>query len=255
VKFSLEGKVAVVTGAGSGIGRGIAIAFAQHGADIVAAGLDPAQLEETCRMVGAEGCKAVAVAADFLDPARAAVPVERALEAFGKVDILVNAAGGASTYVEGGMSEMLDATLASVEQLFRLNAFAPFVAAQAAARAMRDRGEGGVIINVTSSSGYAPDPSVQAYGGAKAALHIMGTAWAKELAPLRIRVNEIIPGAVDTANIRNSLAKPGGREALTAPLGRLGVPEDLAAAALYLASDEAEWVSGAAIRVSGGRVF
>ena len=83
----------------------------------------------------------------------------------------------------------------------------------------------------------------------------MGTAWAQELAAHRIRVNELIPGAVDTANIKNSLAKPGGRAALTAPLGRLGVPEDLAAAALYLASDEAEWVSGAAIRVSGGRVF
>ena len=144
MKFSLEGKVAVVTGAGSGIGQGVAITFAQHGADIVAAGLDPLQLEETCERIRAEGRKAVAVPADFLDPARAAVPVERALEAFGRIDILVNAAGGASTYVEGGMGEMLDATPLTSGRAARsrLNTFAPFVAAQAAARAMRDRGEG-----------------------------------------------------------------------------------------------------------------
>lgn len=254
VKFSLEGKVALVTGASSGMGRAIAITYAEHGADMVVTGRDAERLAACAAEVRAHGRRALCVEADLLHPEQAALPVERAIEAFGWLDILVNNAGGAGVYVDGGVAPLFETTLKSVEALFRLNTFSPFVASQAAARHMRDRGQGGVIINVTSVSAFAPSPDVHAYGAAKAAFHTMGTAWAKELARYNIRVNEIAPGAVETTNLSKRLATPEGRAIMVGacPLGRLGAPDDIAAAALYLASDEARWVSGALLRVAGG---
>jgi 7-alpha-hydroxysteroid dehydrogenase len=252
VKFSLEGKVAVVTGASSGMGRAIAITYAEHGADVVVTGRNAERLEVTAEAARRHGRRVITVRADLLDPTQAAIPVDKAVEDLGAIDILVNNAGGAQMYVEGGVAGLFDTTLKSVEQLFALNTFSPFVTSQAAARRMRDQGRGGSIINVTSGAASHPGPDVHAYGGAKAAFHIMGQAWAKELSQYRIRVNEIAPGAVETTNLSRRLTTPEARAAMTAPLGRLGAPEDIAAAALYLASDEAEWVSGAVIAVNGG---
>ena len=252
MKFSLDGKVAVVTGASSGMGKAIAITFAEHGADVVVTGRSVERLEETAAGVRAHGRKALVVVADLLHPEGATLPVDKAVEQFGRIDILVNNAGGAGQYVEGGVAGLLDATLKSVEELYRLNAFSPFMTSQAAARRMRDQGDGGCIINVTSRAAATPGPDVHAYAGAKSALHTMGMAWGKELSAYKIRVNEIAPGAFDTPNLSKRLTTPEGRAALTAPLGRLGAPEDVAAAALYLASDEAAWVSGAVLTVAGG---
>jgi NAD(P)-dependent dehydrogenase (short-subunit alcohol dehydrogenase family) len=156
------------------------------------------------------------VEADLLHPEQAAIPVERTIEEFSRIDILVNNAGGAGIYVDGGVATLFETTLKSVEELFRLNTFSPFVTSQAAARHMRDQG-GGAIINVTSGAATITGPDVHAYGGAKAAFHTMGVAWGKELAKYNIRVNEIAPGA-----------------------------------ALYLASDEASWVTCAVLMVNGG---
>lgn len=251
--FSLDGKIAIVTGASRGMGQAIATCYADHGADLVLTGRDVERLEEVAADVRRRGRRAICAPCDLLDPAQAGLPVERAAAEFGRVDILVNNAGGAGIYVEGGTATLFDTSLETVEGLFRLNVYSPFVIAQAAARLMKAQG-GGCIINVTSVSAFSPSPEVHAYAAAKAALHTFSVAWSKDLAAYNIRVNEIVPGAVETHNLSKRLATPEGRAIMASgnPLGRLGQPEDIAAAALYLASDEASWVTGAALNVSGG---
>jgi 3-oxoacyl-[acyl-carrier protein] reductase len=253
--FSLKGKVAVVTGASSGMGRAIAIRYAEHGADVVVTGRDTARLEEVAERVREQGRRVLIVAADLMNPPEAAKPVEAAFKEFGRLDILVNNAGGAGFYVENGSSKLLDTPFEAVEELFKLNTYSPYIASRAAAKIMKDQG-GGVIIHVTSVSAYSPQADVHAYAAAKAALHALTVAWSKDpqLAAANIRVNEIIPGAVETRNLTNRIATPEGRKIMESgnPLGRLGQPDDIAAAAVYLASDEAAWLTGTEIRVSGG---
>jgi NAD(P)-dependent dehydrogenase (short-subunit alcohol dehydrogenase family) len=235
------------------MGRAIATRFAEHGADVVVTGRDVASLEETAAAVRAHGRKALVAPADLLKPLEAAKPVEAAIEAFGRLDILVCNAGGAGMYVEHGTDKLLDTPLKAVEELFALNTFSPYVSCQAAAQIMKDQGKGGVIIIVTSVSAYTPGPEVHAYAASKAAVHTLAVAWSKDLATYNIRVNEIVPGAFETYNLSKRIATPEGRKIMEGnPLGRLGQPDDIAAAAVYLASDEAAFVNGAEIRVSGG---
>ena len=255
-RFSLAGKVAVVTGASRGIGRAVAVAFADHGADLVLASRTLADLEATAAAVRRAGRRAVVSQVDMLDPLAPAGVVTAAVEAFGGLDILVNNAGGAGAVIGGGSTGLADTTDLALEQLFQLNVFAPFAIARAAVPVMSARG-GGSIINVSSIAGITPAPRLQAYGATKAAIESLTHSWAVELGPLGIRVNCFQPGGIATANMAHVIDTPekrAVREKLI-PLDRLGEPDDAAALAVYLASGEAGWVSGASVLLSGARFF
>ena len=256
MRFSLEGKKAVVTGASRGIGRGIAIGFAEQGADVVLASRSVAELEETKAGVEAHGRRAVVAETDFMDLARAALPIQVALDQLGGLDILVNNAGGAGAYIEGGSEQLLDTPVEAMEAMMRLNVLAPAALAKRAAEALKDTG-GGSIVNITSTAAMVPRGHLHAYSAAKAAMAAFTFAWAESLGPYNIRVNAIAPGGVMSGNLARLVDTPEKRATVEAkiPLGRIGEPTDAAAAAIFLASDEAAWVNGATILLSGGRIW
>lgn len=254
MQFSLAGKVAVVTGASRGIGRGIALAYAEHGADLVLASRSVGDLEKLRAEIEKLGRSAVVVETDMLDLSQAPKPVEVALAEFGKLDVLVNNAGGAGAYIEGGSEELLDTPVEAVSRLMQLNVIAPAAITKAAAVAMKARGSGS-IINITSLVAHVPRGHLHAYSAAKAAMEAFTVAWSESLGPYGIRVNAIAPGGVMSGNLARLVDTDEKKAALTAkiPIGRIGVPEDAAACAVFLASDEASWVSGASLLLSGGR--
>lgn len=251
---ALAGRVAVVTGASRGTGRAIALAFATAGADLVLAARSPDDLEGVAVEVRALGRRAHVAVTDMADAAGIEAMVAGTVGSFGRIDILVNNAGGAGAYVEGGSAGLLDTTTAAWDGLFALNVRGPYIAAREAARAMRASG-GGSIINIGSVHGQFTRAAYQGYSASKAALSELTRMWAVELGAHNIRVNEIAPGIIVAGRNGGRLVKSAEaraeREALV-PLGRLGVPDDIAAIALFLASDAASYVSGATIVASGG---
>jgi NAD(P)-dependent dehydrogenase (short-subunit alcohol dehydrogenase family) len=246
--FSLDGQVAVVTGAGRGIGEGIAHVLAGAGAAVVCAARREHEIEAVAKeIVGLNG-KAIAVATDVTDDAALERLAERAVREFGRLDIWVNNAGGSPLQMP--LTELpreeWDATLA-------LNVTAIFSATRIASRRMT---AGGRIINISSIAAELVIPGSGHYSAAKAATNMLTRAFAQELGP-RIRVNCIMPGAVPTEIMMKAMKLeaqdlPRLEKALRLPAGRLGTPRDLGAAVLYFASPAAEWVTGQCIRVSGG---
>jgi len=226
-----------VTGAGSGIGRATARRFAAEGARVVAADLDLAAALETC--AGLE--HAAAVAADVCDSEDAARMVATTVERFGRLDILHNNAGLAQA-----STPLAEIGRADWDRILAVNLTAFFLAAQAAAPVMGD----GVMLVTASIAGRRPRPGMAAYVAAKAGVMGLARALALELAP-RIRVNVINPGPANTPMLGAFGLSPDVGEAL--PLGRLIEPDDVAGAAVYLASDEARAVTGAVFNVDGGR--
>ena len=255
--FSLAGKVGVVTGASRGLGRAIALAFADAGADVVVAARSRDDLQALAREVEAKGRRALVQPTDVTDLGQLRALATTAVKGFGRIDAWVNNAGGFSDE-PGAMSEWLDVTESGWDAMLRLNLTAQVFGAQAAARAMRDQGTGGAIVFLSSlDSLYAAPGGEGIYGACKAALNNITQTMAVELGQHRIRVNAIAPAVVETPLTAPWLATPEARRqrARFYPLRRVGQPADVAAAAVYFASDEAAWVSGAVLLVSGGAVM
>jgi NAD(P)-dependent dehydrogenase (short-subunit alcohol dehydrogenase family) len=254
--FSLAGKACVVTGASRGIGRAIALAFAEQGADVLLAARSRAGLEEAAAQIAARGRRAVVQPTDVTDLGQLRAAAEAAAAQFGKIDVWVNNAGG-FTDEAGSAAEWLDVTPAGWEAMLRLNLTAQVFGAQAAARVMRGQGSGGAILFLSSIDGLCAAPGGEGvYGACKAALNNITQTMAVEWGQYRIRVNAIAPAVVETPLTALWLATEEDRRSRAAfyPLRRVGRPEDVAAAAVYFASDAAAWVSGAILLVSGGAV-
>lgn len=246
--FGLDGQVAVVTGAGRGIGEGIARTLAGAGATVVCAARRTHEIEKVASDIVAANGSALAVTTDVTKGADLQAAATAAVDKFGRLDIWVNNAGGSpiqAPLVELPREEW-DATLA-------LNLTAVFEACRVAVPLMAD---GGRILNISSVAAQDVWAGSGHYSAAKAGVNLLTQALARELGP-KIRVNAIMPGLVPTEIVRESLNLtdadlPALEESLQLPAGRLGTPEDLGAAVLYLCSPAAEWVTGQCIRVSGG---
>ena len=245
----LEGKTALVTGAGSGIGKCIAETYAREGARVALADINGEAAKSAARAIGN---RAIALRCDVSKKADSDGMVEETLAAFGALDILVNNAG--ATHVN---KPMLEIDEPEYDRIFAVNVKGVFLACQAVVPVFRQRG-GGVIINIGSTAGLRPRPGLSAYNATKGAVHILTKSLAAELASDRIRVCAIAPVATETPLLPSFIGSaPGMREKFiaTVPLGRLAVPQDIANAALFLASAEAQFMTGNIVEVDGGRVI
>jgi 3-oxoacyl-[acyl-carrier protein] reductase len=239
----LEGKVALVTGAGSGIGRATVRRFAAEGARVVAVDLDLDRAHEACA-----GIEAVPVVADVCDAHAVALMVRTAVERYGALDVFHNNAG-----LPAAVTPLEEISRADWDRTIDVNLTALFLAAQAVAPVMRERG-GGTILVTASIIARRPRAGLAAYVAAKSGVTGLARALALELAPDRIRVNVINPGPARTPMLaRFGLADDDDAVGEALPLGRLVEPDEIAGAAVYLASDEAAAVTGAVFNVDGGR--
>jgi 7-alpha-hydroxysteroid dehydrogenase len=248
-RFRMQDRVAVVTGASKGIGRGIALGFAEAGADLVLASRTAADLERVADAVRGLGRRALVVPCDVNERAQLEQLAERAWQEFGRIDVLVNNAGGSPPKPALRTSEK------AFETAFHFNVTSAFLLSRLLIPRMLER-DGGTILNISSGLSWLVEKGFVAYGTAKAALSHMTRLLAYEMAP-RVRVNAIAVGAVATEALLPFLeALPEARAKLEAgtPLGRIGTPEDIAAAALYLCSPAGEWVTGKVFEVDGGTV-
>jgi 3-oxoacyl-[acyl-carrier protein] reductase len=242
----LSGKHALITGAGRGIGRAIARVFVREGAAVAVADIDANLARDAANELERQGGRAVAIEADVANPASIRAMIESVLSAFGRIDILVNNAG------IGGNTPFLETSLEEWERILRVNLTGAFLVAQAAAREMVKAG-GGRVINIASLSGQRGGTGRAAYGAAKAGLDLLTRVMAVELAEHGINVNSIAPGPIETemAKFAHDAATRAAYERLV-PMRRYGSPEEIADAALFLASDESRYVHGHTLNVDGG---
>jgi 7-alpha-hydroxysteroid dehydrogenase len=249
-RFRLDDKVAVITGGGRGLGAAIAVAFAEAGADVLIASRTESELEAVADQVRAVGRKAHIVTADLAHPEATAKLAEQAVEAFGKLDIVVNNVGGTMP------NTLLTTSTKDLKDAFTFNVATAHALTIAAVPLMLEHSGGGSIINITSTMGRLAGRGFAAYATAKAALSHYTRSAALDLCP-RIRVNAIAPGsiltsALDVVASNDDLRKP--MEQVT-PMRRLGDPVDIAAAAVYLASPAGSFLTGKTLEVDGGLTY
>jgi NAD(P)-dependent dehydrogenase (short-subunit alcohol dehydrogenase family) len=247
--FSLEGRVAIVTGASRGIGEAIAVRLAEAGAAVALSARKPEGLDAVARRIGAAGGRALAVAAHMGKPGDVEALVGRTVSAFGRVDVLVN---NAATNPYFG--PLLGIEEGAWDKTFEVNVKGYFAATRAVVAHLRSRKEPGAVVNVASIVGLRAAPLQGAYGMTKAAVISMTRTLAQELGPEGIRVNAIAPGLVETRFAGTLVSNEELRDRFVSrtALGRHAQPDEIAGAALYLASDASGYVTGHVLVVDGG---
>jgi 3-oxoacyl-[acyl-carrier protein] reductase len=247
----LADKVAIVTGAGSGFGEGIARRFATEGARVVVNDLQTDKGERVASEIRAAGGVASFCAADVAVDAEVASLVRCALDGYGRIDVFVNNAG--TTHRN---QPLLDVTETQFDRIYAVNVKSLFLTARHAVPPMRRQG-GGAFITIASTAGVRPRPGLTWYNGSKGAAIVTSRSMAVELAPDRIRVNVINPVAGETGLLAEFMGgdtpELRAKFIATIPLGRLSLPSDVATAAVFFASDEAAFITGACLEVDGGR--
>ena len=251
-KFRLDGKVALVTGGGKGIGRGIALAFAECGADVAIMARRQGDVDDVAREIEARGRRALAISGDVLDDKTLPAALDRVVAELGSIDIMVNNAGGNLDRKQHALTEI---TLAKWDEQISLNLRHKFYGSQQAALRMKS---GGRIINIVSVAALRPSPGFGAYSTANNGAIAMVRTLAVELGPRGITINAIAPGLVFTEMLAETMhieeQKAVEMFAPTIPMGRVGNPDDIAAAAVFFASPAAQWTTGQFISVAGGPI-
>ena len=247
----LQGKTAMVTGGASGFGRGIAEAFGREGANVVILDLNQAGAQEVASAISNH---ALAIEGDVTKKSDIERAVAQTVELFGRLDIVVNNAGW--THVN---QPMLEVDEDEFDKVFNINVKSIYLMTHAVVPLMRQQG-GGVMINIGSTAGIRPRPGLTWYNGSKGAVNLMSRSMAVELAPDRIRVNAVAPVMGESAMLERFMGLPDTPEnrakfVAGIPLGRMSKPSDVANACLYLASDEAEFITGVVLEVDGGRTI
>lgn len=249
-KFRLDGKVALVTGGGKGIGRGIALAFAECGADVGVLARRKGDVDAVAREIEQRGRRALAICGDVMDDAAIPAALDRVVAELGSIDIMVNNAGG---NLDRKQHPLTNITMQKWDEQICLNLRHKFHGAQQAAARMKN---GGRIINIVSVAALRPSPGFGAYSTANNGVIAMTRTLAVELGSRGITVNCIAPGIIFTEMLAETLdverEKAEQMFGPTIPLGRLGNPDDTAAAAVFFASPAAEWTTGQCISVAGG---
>ncbi len=248
-KFRLDGKVAIVTGSSRGIGRAIALTLAEAGADVVHTSRRLPDLEAVAAEVAALGRKALPVAANIRHLEEHEPVVKATLQEFGKIDVLVNNAGTNTVY-----SSLLDVEEKAWDITMGLNLKSVFFLSQRVAAGMRDRGEGGSIVNISSDSGLRPFLGLSVYAISKCAVQHLTAVFAQELGQYNIRCNCIAPSLTRTRLSEGLWADPDNlrRKKTNTALGRIAEPIEMAGAALYLASDASSYMTGQTLLLDGG---
>lgn len=249
-RFRLDGQVAVVTGAGRGLGAAIALAFAEVGADVVISSRTQSELDDVAERIRALGRRAHVVVADLADTDATAALAQRAVDEFSRLDIVVNNVGGTMPNV------LLNTTTKDLKSAFAFNVATAHALVIAAVPLMLEHSGGGSIINITSTMGRLAGRGFAAYGTAKAALAHYTRLAALDLCP-RIRVNAIAPGSIHTSALEVVAGNDDMRAQLekATPMRQLGEPGDIAAAAVYLASPAGAYLTGKTLEVDGGLIM